>query len=243
MYALYRRGKLYYVGLTKGLLGRLKMHLHDNHGNTWDRFSVYITIGPAYMREIESVLIRIVSPSGNKQRGRFIRSENLLPKVKAEYRRRKKQEEEEIFGFRRKQEMKTKAPKKKTQKAKGQIPILAPYAGQVKRLRARFKGKMFYARVLKDGWISVGGQRYLSPSTAGAVLYSRSLQRLDVLDIRTCSRRLGTAQRTSQVEYTSSWLQGPGTGKGLSEYDHSREGRTERNAGDIGKGKSEGSFT
>ena len=168
VYALYRRGKLYYVGLTKGLLGRLKMHLHDKHGDTWDRFSVYITIGPAYMKEIESVLIRIASPPGNKQRGRFIRSENLLPKVKAEYRRRKKQEEEEIFGFRRKQEMKTKAPKKKTQKAKGQIPILAPYAGQVKRLRARLKGKMFYARVLKDGWISVGGQRYLSPSAAGA---------------------------------------------------------------------------
>jgi len=89
VYALYRRGKLYYVGLASSLLGRLKMHLRDRHGDTWDRFSVYLTIGPAYMKEIESVLVRISDPPGNKQRGKFIRSENLLSSVKAEYRRRR----------------------------------------------------------------------------------------------------------------------------------------------------------
>ena len=155
VYALYRRGKLYYVGLTKGLLGRLKMHLHDKHGDTWDRFSVYITIGPAYMKEIESVLIRIASPPGNKQRGRFIRSENLLPKVKAEYRRRRKQEEEEIFGFRRKQEMKTKAPKKKTQKAKGQIPILAPYAGRASHTKSRMRYRRNFTLYQLARWFPV----------------------------------------------------------------------------------------
>ncbi|MCK4601326.1 MAG: GIY-YIG nuclease family protein, partial [Phycisphaerae bacterium] len=87
VYALYRRGKLYYVGLASSLLGRLKQHLTNKHGDTWDRFSVYLTIGPAYMKEIESVLIRISDPPGNKQRGKFAKSENLLPKVKAEYRR------------------------------------------------------------------------------------------------------------------------------------------------------------
>ena len=172
VYALYRRGNLYYVGLTSGLLGRLKIHLRNHHSDTWDRFSVYLTIGPAYMKEIESVLIRISHPPGNKQQGRFSRSENLLPSVKAEYRRRKKTEEELIFGSRKKLKKKPKAAKKMP-KPKGRVPGMAKYAEVVKRLRARFKGKLIYARVLKDGRVSYDGQRYTSPSLAAAAACKR----------------------------------------------------------------------
>lgn len=167
VYALYRRNKLYYVGLAKSLHGRLKTHLRGRHGDTWDRFSVYLTIGPQYMKEIESVLIRISNPPGNKQRGKFAKSENLLPALKAEYRRQEKERREILFGSRKKGKRKPKVTKKPA-KAKGRTPMLALYANHVKRLRARFKGKLIYARVLKDGRISVGGQRYLSPSAAGA---------------------------------------------------------------------------
>jgi predicted GIY-YIG superfamily endonuclease len=45
VYALYRKGKLYYVGLAKDLRGRLTAHVRDRHGESWDRFSVYFTIG------------------------------------------------------------------------------------------------------------------------------------------------------------------------------------------------------
>jgi hypothetical protein len=45
VYALYRRDKLYYVGLAKNLRNRLKHHLRDKHQGKWDRFSVYLTIG------------------------------------------------------------------------------------------------------------------------------------------------------------------------------------------------------
>ena len=40
VYALYRRGKLYYVGLASNLRARLKMHLRDRHSGSWDRFSL-----------------------------------------------------------------------------------------------------------------------------------------------------------------------------------------------------------
>jgi len=173
VYALYRRGKLYYVGLASSLLGRLKMHLRDHHADTWDRFSVYLTIGPAYMKEIESVLMRISNPPGNKQRGKFIRSENLLPKLKAEYRRRRKQEEELLFGARKKAAKRVAKKPRTRAKSKGRAPILAPHVGQVKKLRARFKGKLVWARVLKDGRVSYGGQRYTSPSLAAAAACGR----------------------------------------------------------------------
>ena len=34
VYALYRRGKLYYVGLASNLRGRLANHLKDRHGHS-----------------------------------------------------------------------------------------------------------------------------------------------------------------------------------------------------------------
>ena len=45
VYALYRRGKLHYVGLASNLRSRLGHHLRDRHQDSWDRFSVYLTIG------------------------------------------------------------------------------------------------------------------------------------------------------------------------------------------------------
>ena len=33
VYALYNKGKLYYVGLAKNLMGRLRQHLRDRHSD------------------------------------------------------------------------------------------------------------------------------------------------------------------------------------------------------------------
>ena len=59
VYALYRRNKLYYVGLASNLRGRLAHHLRDRHHDSWDRFSVYLTIGDRHLRELESLILRI----------------------------------------------------------------------------------------------------------------------------------------------------------------------------------------
>lgn len=73
VYALYKKGQLYYVGLAINLMARLKIHLRDRHRGAWDRFSVY-----SHIKELESMLIRIVGPKGNKLGGRFVKSQNLL---------------------------------------------------------------------------------------------------------------------------------------------------------------------
>jgi len=170
IYALYRRGKLYYVGLASSLLGRLKRHLKDRHGQTWDRFSVYLTIGPQYMREIESVLLRISIPPGNKVKGKFIRSENLLPQVKRAYRERQREREIDIFGSRKKRKEPLPRKRKKL-KVKGRTPVLKEHLDKLKkkRLRGSVKGKTVWARILRDGQISFQGERYTSPSRAAAV--------------------------------------------------------------------------
>ena len=65
IYALYRKNELYYVGLASNLRSRLKHHLRDRHKKLWDRFSVYLTIGDSHLKELESLILRTVKPSGN----------------------------------------------------------------------------------------------------------------------------------------------------------------------------------
>lgn len=73
VYALYRRDKLYYVGLASNLRNRLKHHLKDRHRDRRDRFSVYLTIDDKHLKELESLVIRIAQPGGNKHSGKFAR--------------------------------------------------------------------------------------------------------------------------------------------------------------------------
>jgi hypothetical protein len=165
VYALYRKGKLYYVGLASSLLGRLKHHLRNRHANTWDHFSVYLTIGTQYMKEIESVLIRIAIPPGNKVKGRFGRAENLLPKLKADYRRMRKLEESALFdGYRR-----VRPDAQQDRK----VYALGKYLQQRTKLRGRRNGRVLKAWVRQDGRIRFKGKLYTSPSKAAAVATGR----------------------------------------------------------------------
>jgi hypothetical protein len=79
VYALYKGDKLYYVGLATNLMGRLKQHLKDRHHGAWDRFSVYLTLNNEHIKELESLLLRIVAPPGNKVGGKLVSSQSLTP--------------------------------------------------------------------------------------------------------------------------------------------------------------------
>ncbi len=75
VYALYKGKRLYYVGRASNLRSRLKQHLGDRHAHTWDRLSIYLTIGGQHLRELEALVLRIASPRGNEMLPRFIRSQ------------------------------------------------------------------------------------------------------------------------------------------------------------------------
>jgi hypothetical protein len=86
IYALYKRDKLYYVGLASNLRSRLRQHLRDRHAGKWDRFSVYLTLDSSQLRELESMALRIVMPKGNRQMGKFYKAENLWRKFRKDVR-------------------------------------------------------------------------------------------------------------------------------------------------------------
>jgi len=152
VYALYRKEKLYYVGLAKNLRSRLKSHLHDRHGTTWDRFSVYLTIGEQHLRELESLILRIVQPKGNKQKGKFPKSEDIRRRFARDVKDRLNYEVALLFG--------DKSIKSVSQGREAKLRRM--------KLRAWFKGKKLRAQLLKGGRVRFSGKVYDSLSTAAA---------------------------------------------------------------------------
>ena len=88
IYALYRRNKLYYVGLTKNLQGRINHHLDDRHARKWDGFVIFRIERVDYLKDIETLLTRIVDPPGNRAKGNVPRDANLNHVSKEIYRER-----------------------------------------------------------------------------------------------------------------------------------------------------------
>ena len=97
VYALYRKNKLYYVGLASNLRSRLRHHLRDRHADAWDSFSIYLTIGGQHLHELETLLLRIIDRKGNKQRGRFGKADDLKRKFRRELKRAQSEELEQTL--------------------------------------------------------------------------------------------------------------------------------------------------
>ena len=70
IYALYKKKTLYYVGLTKNLKGRINTHLKDRHRSKWDSFVIFRIQRVEYLKDIETLLTRIVEPKGNRVKGK-----------------------------------------------------------------------------------------------------------------------------------------------------------------------------
>ena len=165
VYALYRRGKLYYVGLASNLRQRLNIHLKDHHAASWDRFSIYVTIGDSHLRELEALILRIVKPKANVQMGKLTRSEDLRRRFKRDVKKHQAQAVQDLFSG--------KPFKSKEPKSDERPPALAKYIKRPLKLRAHWKGTMHSAHVRADGRVRFAGKLYDAPSGAGTACRSR----------------------------------------------------------------------
>jgi hypothetical protein len=161
VYALYRKDKLYYVGLATNLPQRLKAHMRDQHRGLWDRFSVYLTIGDEHMRELESLILRITKPTGNKVKGIFAKSENLLRKMRWHYRQKSKEEEKSMFLS---PKVAAEKAAKKTKTAGGKSKVASYLVWR--KIRGTISGKTYWAILRANGTIRYNGKIYDSPSAA-----------------------------------------------------------------------------
>lgn len=84
IYVLRKSRKIYYVGLASSLRARLPDHLKDHHKRKWDEFDLYIIRKDKvkYLKELETLLIRVAKPSGNGTEPKFVKHNNVTKKFK-----------------------------------------------------------------------------------------------------------------------------------------------------------------
>lgn len=169
VYALYRGNKLYYVGLAKNMMGRINGHLRDRHHGLWDRFSVYLTPNGTHMKELESLLLRIVRPSGNRMSGKFPGSNSLRPDLHSLMKDVDADRRAAILGTRDiERRRRTKITRQQGTKS------LAGLSDRAIRLRARYKSTWYRASIRRDGTIRYGDKSFSSPSAAAKAVVQHS---------------------------------------------------------------------
>jgi len=77
IYALYRGSRLYYIGLTTNLHGRIKWHLRDRHAGKWDHFIIFRIQKVKYLKDIETLIHHLVDTPGNRIKGKVPRDADL----------------------------------------------------------------------------------------------------------------------------------------------------------------------
>ncbi|MGH8611492.1 MAG: hypothetical protein ACREYF_05465 [Gammaproteobacteria bacterium] len=168
IYALYRKDRLCYIGLASALSSRLKHHVNDHLSGAWDRFSIYLTIKDQHLKEIESLLLRIARPSGNKLAGRTARSRDLRKTVAKAIREKQKKEVQSLFARLRRHGVVTDATVKADEQS--ELMRLLP---QGARLRGTLKKATYRATALRDGRVRYDGVYYKSLSAAAIAAVKR----------------------------------------------------------------------
>lgn len=118
---------------------------------------------------MESLVLRIAYPKGNRQRGKLAGSKNIRPLLKRKLNAAWKSRCSELMGKKpvsaKKANTKKKALNKSAKKDKPLKGLLNPY----QRIYANYKGKKYRAKVLPNGTIKMipSGKLYDSPSAAG----------------------------------------------------------------------------
>ena len=171
VYALYKGDRLYYVGLASNLKMRLGSHGRNQHGQNWDRFSVYLTIGDRSLRELEALLLRIVKPKGNSQTGKFAKSEDLKRRFGRDIRQYYQTQWRTLLG----KPVKVSSTKVKPARSQKQARMITTLGGRAVRLRRVYKGKLYKARLRKDGTVLMNRAIYPSATAAGRAICKHSV--------------------------------------------------------------------
>lgn len=165
IYALFKKDRLYYVGLARNLKGRIKSHNKDRHHNKWTHFSLYIIRKEDHIKEIESLVLRIAYPKGNIVRGKLKQSKDLRPLLKRKLKDEWIKQLDGIIGNKNRFASKIKKGKIK----KSDKRPLQGFFPAGKMIYANYKGKEYKAWVRRNGRIKMvpSGQLFDSPSMAG----------------------------------------------------------------------------
>lgn len=167
---VYKGERLYYVGLATNLMGWVKQHLKDRHAKRWDKFSVYLASRDEHIKPLESLLLRIALPTGNRVQGRLANAMDLRRDLHRAMKDRDKQNHASLLGG----SVARRLVRNATATARGTL-VLQGRLDRRKRLCATYKGKEYTATLRKSGYIAYAGEKYPSPTAAARAIVGRNV--------------------------------------------------------------------
>ncbi|MDP8260250.1 MAG: GIY-YIG nuclease family protein [Candidatus Gygaella obscura] len=163
IYALYDDNDLYYVGKSTNLKGRVRHHLRDRHEGAWTHFSLFLLNSDKYIDELESIIIRIVDPRGNRCKPKGKTDNTMLKELEKMLDRKHKQEKTDLLGMVR-QSKKKNSGRRQTGIVKVNLEGLVD---KKLKLSRTYKGREYIAYLYPGGHVKYNGKKYTSLSSAG----------------------------------------------------------------------------
>jgi len=169
IYALYDGLNLYYVGKSTELRKRVRHHLKDRHLASWTHFSLYLARREDHIHEIESLLIRIANPKGNRVIPRGRSAGTLAKLLKKSIQTKQKQELQLMFGDKHAAGRIVLASGHET----GKTPPLAGLVAKRTKLYRTYNGREYIASINPQGVINYNGKKYNSATAAAKAIVKR----------------------------------------------------------------------
>lgn len=207
VYALYKGDRLYYVGLASNLRSRIKHHLRDRHSGKWSSFSLYLVRRAGHLHELESLMVRIADPRGNKSVGRLRHAADLKSELQSRVKAAQARQMDELLGVIAGDEEKRR-PKPRRKAGSRRPPrrraaTLAPYVHTRFRIRAIRKGKRYEAQS-QERWHHQLQRPHLHLAVqCGEGCHGRFDRWLALLALQGQGRQLGQARRVAQTAVVS----------------------------------------
>ena len=166
IYALYDDDMLYYVGKSTDLRKRVKQHLRDRHYASWTHFSLYLVKKEQHINDIESLLVRIANPKGNRVVPKGKSSGVMLKQLKRMIKAQQKDEFNEWFADKTKSRIK--------RKGSSHPESLVGLVNKRTPLYRTYKGKEHKAVLTQKGIIKYKNKNYTTPTAAALAIVDRS---------------------------------------------------------------------
>src|SRR5207244_4476544 len=119
-------------------------------------FSVYLTIGDQHLRELESLILHVAQPPGNRQLGKFSGAQNLVRNFGRQIAKKQRIERDRILG--------RESVSQEEQES----------LGRSRKIRGKYKGTFIKALLRSDKRVRMKGKLYGSPSAAASAIKKRA---------------------------------------------------------------------
>jgi predicted S18 family serine protease len=121
------------VGLAKNLKSRVKKHRKDRHAKKWNKFSIYIFRRKKFVKDVETILLRVIDPPGNTVKGKIPKLNSLQKVLKKAAKQKVSEAKKNVKEVKKEAKKNVKEAKKNVKEAKKKIKLIPGFQSTKKK--------------------------------------------------------------------------------------------------------------